>query len=108
LAERPSPITHYVIARGDLPKGMLAAQIIHAAGETSPGDLDSGTFAVALSARDETELLAVAARLSDCNVPHKVIRECSGPWAGQAMAIGVRPGPKNTIRRYLSSLPLIR
>ena len=49
-------LTHYVIVREDLPTGVMAAQIVHAAGESSPGDLPPNTFAVALAASDEQQL----------------------------------------------------
>jgi len=50
----------------------------------------------------------VSERLAAAGLDYKVIRESEGDWAGQAMAIGIRPAPKNEIRRYVSSLPLIR
>lgn len=94
--------------RTDIPVGLAFAQAIHAAGESSPGNLDPGTYAIALGAQDEEELRLIASNLEANNVDFRLIVESSGDFAGQAMAIGVVPGPRNTLRKYLSSYPLIR
>lgn len=52
-----------MIVRADLPKGIQAAQVIHAAGESSPGGLPDGTYAIALSVPDEPALAREAERL---------------------------------------------
>jgi hypothetical protein len=41
-------------------------------------------------------------------VRHKLIVENSPEYAGQATAIGVEPRRRSEIRRYLSSLPLLK
>lgn len=81
--------------------------MIHASGESSTGDLPEGTHAYALSVDSERELLEVAARLRRACVPHVLITEPDPPWSGAAMAIGVRPGRKEDLRRHLSSLRLL-
>lgn len=81
---------------------------MHAAGESSPGDLANGTYAVVLAVPDEAALQQLADELYVNAVPHVVIVETDGPHAGQAMAIGLRPGRKEVLRRSLSSLPLLR
>jgi hypothetical protein len=101
------PLTHYVIVRADLPFGVAAAQIIHAAGESSPGRLPRGTYAVALAARDEAELSAIEARLRRAGVRLKAIRESDPPYSGRLMALGLTPMPKSVLRQHLSSLPLL-
>lgn len=103
-----TPLFHYVIVRGDLPRGLQAAQIIHAAGESSPGGLSSGTHAVCLVVPKEAELLDVAKRLALANVKHVCIREPDHPWNDQLMALGVAPGRKEELKRYLSSIPLLK
>jgi peptidyl-tRNA hydrolase len=80
--------------------------LIHAAGESSPGNLPKGTYAVALTVADEAELRELHARLSAACVPHATIIETDGEHAGQMMAIGVAPGDRQLLRRYFSSLPL--
>lgn len=89
--------------RQDLDPGVAVAQTVHAAGETGPAV--SGTYAVALAARDEGHLLRVAVDLLRAQVPFKMIRESDG----QAMAIGIAPcTPSRAMRRCLSQLPLWR
>lgn len=100
------PLFHFVIVRRDLSIGLLAAMCVHAAGESSPGDLPGNTHAVVLSAPDEAALAAVKDRLARAGVAHVAIRE---PDLGDAlMAIGVRPARKEILRKHLSSLPLLR
>lgn len=99
-------MTHYCVTRADLPPGAQAAALIHAAGESSPGHLPSGTYAVALAVSDEATLLQVEARLRAAGVPFVSVRE---PDRGdQLTAIGIVPRPKSQLRRYLSSYPLLR
>jgi len=53
---------HYVVVRQDLPLGVLCAQVVHAAGESSDR-VPTGTHAVVLSVPDEAALASVAGRL---------------------------------------------
>jgi len=82
--------------------------IVHAAGESSTGNLPEGTFAVALAARDERDLEQIAARLRARGVAFVEIREPDPPHNGALMALGIRPGRKEDLRRALSSVPLLR
>ncbi|MCB9569401.1 MAG: hypothetical protein H6710_19660 [Myxococcales bacterium] len=84
-------LTHYCIVRADLPRGVLAAQLIHAAGESAPGGLPRGTTAVALAADDEAHLELVEGRLRALGIDHVAIREPDPPWSGALMAIGLAP-----------------
>lgn len=90
-----------------MPKGLQAAQIVHAAGESSPGNLPAGCYAVVLAAPSEA-LLAYEKRLSEAQVPFCAIVENSGEYAGQITAIGVRPERRSKLKRYFSSLPLLK
>jgi len=81
---------------------------VHAAGESAPGDLPSGTYAVALAAESEAELRRLADQLEAAGEPVVRIVEQHGRYAGQPMALGIRPGPKSQRGRLLSSLPLLR
>jgi peptidyl-tRNA hydrolase len=102
----PDPVTHYVIVRRDLPTGVIAAQVVHAAGESSPGNLGPDTYAVVLAVENEVELLALDARLAAQGVARRAIRE---PDMGDQMtAIGLVPGPKSQVGRWVSSIPLYR
>lgn len=83
---------HYVIVRADLPLGLLAAQVIHAAGESGRmAPIPDGTHAIALAAEDESDLQKLAQRLTELKIPHAAIVEGDAPYIGQLMAIGLAP-----------------
>jgi len=94
--------------RSDLPLGTFAAQLVHAAGESSPGNLDSGTYAVVLSVPNEAALLEVERELLIAGVAHRTIREPDAPYFGAAMTIGVSPMAKSSLSKikFLKKLPL--
>lgn len=92
--------------RKDLAIGVLAAQVVHAAGESSPGNLPEGTYAIVLAVPDEGALKAVAARLQLAGV--KFVRIHEPDRNNELMAIGLVPAKKEVLRRYLSSLPLLK
>lgn len=81
---------------------------MHAAGESSPGDLPQGTNAVVLSVPNESALAALADRLRAADVDFVAIYEPDPPWNGQLTALGLRPTRKEAVRRYLSDLPLLK
>jgi hypothetical protein len=85
-----------------------AAQLIHAAGESSPGNLPHGTYAIALACTDEVELRLLSDRLRDAGISHTRILEPDAPYDGQLMALGLPPSYKSTYRRFISNLPLIK
>lgn len=87
---------------------MLAAQLIHAAGESSPGGLPEGTHAIALAARDSAHLDEIAQRLINAGVAVTRIIEDWPPFNGELLALGIAPSPRSSLRRLLSSLPLVR
>lgn len=99
-------MTHYVIVRGDLPVGVAAAQMVHAAGESSPGNLPPNTYAIVLAAKDEESLLGLEYTLIENDIPHVAIRETDSPWNGALMAIGLVPALRQKYKPYLSSFPL--
>ena len=105
-------MVHYIIVRADLPHGVQVAQTAHAAGESVPecsAPLPEGTIVVALAVPDEQTLRTVAAALEHHSLRHKIIVENDGLYAGQAMAIGVRPTrDRAAVRKAVSSLPLVR
>jgi peptidyl-tRNA hydrolase len=103
------PLTHYCVIRQDLPRGVLAAQLIHAAGESSRGILPPHTFAVALAAKDEAHLESLEQALRRLDIPHRAIREPDPPWNGALMAIGIVPvADRGTVKRVTGSLKLLR
>lgn len=102
-----SPKTHYVVVREDLPKGVLAAHVCHAAGESGPAP--PGSIAVVLGVESEADLLRVAARLDARLIPYVLIRENAGQFDGQVTAIGIPPTcDRAAIRKAVSSLHLVR
>ncbi len=98
-------LKHICIVRRDLPVGLMAANLVHAAGESSPGDLPEHTRAVALHAVDEKHLRSLAQKLETREVQHHVVHE-----EGEMFAIGIRPleeGDLGPARKVTSSLKLV-
>lgn len=87
---------------------MQAAQLIHAAGESSDGHVPKGTYAIALVARDENHLKEISRLLIRNSIKHTVIVECDEPYANQATAIGITPTERHKLKRMLSKLPLVK
>lgn len=81
---------------------------MHAAGESSPGNLAEGTYAVVLITPNETELCTVADRLEKAGIKLVRIHEPDAPYAGALMALGLVPRRKGELRKHLSSLPLLK
>jgi len=96
----------YTIVRADLPKGTQVAQVAHAASEASG---HPPTIVVALAVPDEASLRRLADALGQHSLAHALIVEDAGPFAQQAMAIGIRPSAdRAAIRRCTSALPLVK
>jgi peptidyl-tRNA hydrolase len=113
-----SPFYHYVIVRADLPRGLQAAQICHAAAESAANaDVPDGTHAVVLQVVDEEHLLDVADKLWRAGIKnYKLIIEPDLPLYedrpledGQGTAIGIPPtSDRSKIASVLGRLPLLR
>ena len=56
----------------------------------------------------EKQLRDLAADLESKDVPVHRVEESHGKHAGQLMALGISPGPKNLRGKHLSTLPLLR
>ena len=97
-----------MIVRADLPRGLQAAQVIHAAGESSPGQLAPGTHAICLVVPDENALRALANRMTSAAIAFVGIVETDAPHTGELTAIGCMPARKEVLRRLLSSIPLLK
>lgn len=101
-------LTHFCIVRRDLPRGVLAAQLIHAAGESST-QVPKGTFAIALAAKSEAHLMSIERKLQRLGIPHHAIRESDTPWNGALMAIGLPPTPdRSRVKPITKSLQLLK
>ena len=81
---------------------------MHAAGESSPGLLPEGTYAVVLAVNGSAELEQLSSRLQAAGIRHKQIRESDEPYRGELMALGLEPAPRSVLKKYLSSLRLLR
>lgn len=81
--------------------------MIHAAGESSPGQLPPETRAIALHVPGEEALLSFEQQLQKSGFGFTSIREPDMPWNGQLMAIGLKPTPRTKeLRRLMARLPL--
>ena len=95
--------------RKDLPFGVALAQTTHAAGESAQNvAVPSNTHAVVLAVSDEQSLLLVEQKLSLAGIEFVAIREPDEPYCGQILAIGIKPQPRNKLRKLLANLPLYR
>jgi len=103
-----NPVTHYVIVRADLPRGIQAAQIVHAAGESVSGPVPEGTYAVCLACPNERALVKFADELRQKGVHFTSIFEPDAPYDGALMALGLAPRRKEELRRHVSALPLLK
>jgi len=90
-----------------LPRGLQAAQIAHAAGETGSVTLPQGTHVVVLGVESEEALRKLSHRLASNSIPHKLIRENDPPYSGQATALGVMPQLKSEVKRHLREYRLL-
>ncbi len=98
-------ITHYCIVRADLPFGLQAANLIHAANESTPRRMLPGTIAVALNARNADHLAELADQLACAGIAFHIVEECDG----ERMAIGIEPTTdRDKVRKVLSRLPCVR
>ena len=82
--------------------------LIHAAGESSPGNLSPHTYAIALTTPDEHALEHLSFKLFQLGIKHHRIIESDAPYVGQLMALGIPPRKRSEVGKHLSSLPLLR
>lgn len=88
--------------------GQVCAQLVHASGESSPGNLPENTHAVVLGVENEAKLLALERDLILLNIPHRAIREPDPPFNGALTAIGIVPAPKPSVKHAVSNLKLLK
>lgn len=106
-------IVHYIFVRRDLPIGVLAAMVTHAAGESGALFQDeSGRFrgatAVVFEAKTQADLKKVEAFLYEADVPAVSIVETSKPYSGQLMSIGVVPLDREHGNRLFGKFQLLK
>lgn len=98
-------LVHTCIVRRDLPYGVQAAMLVHAAGESGPAH--PGTYAVVLAAADEIHLDRIRRRLVFEGIEHVAIREPDPPYDGALMAIGLPPVERDQSPSFLRRLSLL-
>lgn len=107
-------LIHYIIVRKDLPLGVIAAMITHAAGESAPfyQDPEDGRFkhaiAVVLEAKGENGLVKAEKHLKANDIQYVVVYENGGPYAGQFMAIGLVPGDARKLRPVMAEFQTLK
>ncbi len=88
--------------------GVICSQCVHAAGESSTGNLPDGTRAVVLAAENQAKLLAIERNLLENGIVFTAIREPDPPYLGELMAIGIKPTDKSSVYPFLKKLPLLK
>lgn len=107
-------LTHYIIVRRDLPLGVMAAMVTHAAGESgalyqNPEDgRFRGATAVVLEVKDERGLAKTRDLLVYEGIPHILIEESHGPYTGQWMAIGIVPCERVLVSELLKDYQTLK
>jgi hypothetical protein len=71
-------------------------------------NLTENTHAIVLAVPDEARLVREKERLEKAGVRLVAIREPSPPWNNALMALGIAPGRREVLRRFLSSLALLK
>lgn len=107
-------LIHYIIIRKDLPLGVIAAMVTHAAGESGALYRDPydgrfrGAIAVVLEATNEAHLHRIGSYLFDNHVRRVYVHEHGGIYDGQLMAIGVVPGDRSELSPYFTKFQTLK
>ena len=96
------------MVRDDLPRGIQAAQIVHAAGASVDRPVNEGTHAVVLTVPSESGMARLVDDLRRVGVQFTSVFEPDPPYLGALVAIGLAPRKKGGLRRHLSRLPLLK
>jgi hypothetical protein len=78
--------------------------IIHAAANSSTGTT-SDTYALALTASCEAQLLLLEQHLTSWQIPHFAFREPDRH--NELMSIGIPPMERRMVRRFIAGFPLL-
>ncbi len=97
-----------MVVRQDLPLGVVCAQCVHAAGESSAGNLPPNTVAVVLAVANQAKLLALERDLLMNGVAFKAIREPDPPYLGALMALGLSSTEKMSVYPFVKNLSLLK
>ena len=86
--------------------GVTAVQAAHAAGESGPATGD--THVVALVADKSEDLEALAGHLAGAGIRYVLIREPDEPYNGAAVALGIAPQARETVRPHVAAFKVFR
>jgi hypothetical protein len=109
-----SDLIHYIFVRKDLPLGVLAAMVTHAAGESGALYQDEyngrfrGATAVVLEANDEAHLRRIDKYLSDNALQRVCVVESGGVYTNQLMSIGCVPGRRAALSHLLAKFVTLK
>lgn len=104
-----SILHHYCIIRNDLPLGVFAAQLLHAAAESNPKNVHAN--AVVLYSKNLEHLNEIERKLIDSKIDHTAIKEPGNGWNNQLMAIGIFPCARDEnlkLRQIVAGLNLVK
>lgn len=107
-------LIHYIFVRKDLPLGVLAAMITHAAGESGAlyENPEDGRFrhatAVVLESYNEAHLHDIATYLWKNDIERVEIYETGGPYDGNIMAIGIVPDSRAKLGPFLAKFQTLK
>lgn len=109
---RDRRLTQYVVLHRSCAghPGVLAAQTIHAAGESIRARSlpPSSTYAVALVADTSADLEQLSEVLRAEGIHHALIHEPDAPYNGAATAVGIEPMERDFVRPFVSHLKVLR
>ena len=110
-----SDLIHYIFVRRDLPVGVMAAMVTHAAGESAAryvANYNNDTYfhaiAVVLEAKDDTDLCKIGEYLYSAGLDYVHIIESGGPYDGQLMAYGLIPNTREHFGELLKPFQLLK
>lgn len=107
-------LTHYIFVRRDLPLGVIAAMVTHAAGESAAyytlyEDVVPSGIAVVLEAKNEAHLKEIETYLRKEGLQDYVpIVESSEPYKNQLMAIGLYPAEREYFGELLGKFQTLK
>lgn len=102
-------LIHYILVRKDLPLGVMAAMVTHAAGESAAlHENFRGCVACVLEAKNESALKEAIKTFELADLQYVVVSEPSPPYDGAFMAIGVVPGERDTLSPIMKSFQCLK
>lgn len=89
--------------------GVCAVQAAHAAGESCfDGPANGETHVVALVAETSAALEMLHVSLDKAAIQHVTIREPDAPYKGAAVAVGIKPMDRESVRSHVAHFKVLR